>query len=414
MKNVNVRHNFPNDKVVEKYLPIYNEEIIKKYNNFIFSLTNPMQLPECFFNENEMEKLRKVPVYNKINSNIIKNYPIITKRDVSFNDDYCSDDEDITDIIEFHTSGSSGTPLVFWQHPCTVLEMLLLRYHKIVAIYGRNVWSNDLYGSLFITDNIEAGNAFFPDIFQKSKGFLRYAMSFQNNISDDLKLINKINASILSSKPNILNMLADLKLKGDLTIKPDLILSGGAVLTKELRHRIENIFECNIVSQYSMSEFGFIASERCDGVMQLDSSSLRAEILNPDENGQGELIITKVDKYMPFVRYNTKDIAKIENNEHAVLIKELVGRSIVLWEINGSKFSPTIFMHIFKNIKGLVEYQITKVDEGKFDVKVDISDEDYNVFIEYITDRFPNGCEISFHRENFTNDSKFQRFRTNL
>ncbi len=93
-----------------------------------------------------------------------------------------------------------------------------------------------------------------------------------------------------------------------------LILIGGENLTEKSRKYIERVWQCPVLLSYGQTEaFGMIGVECVEqNGYHLNDMDLWAEIVNPDEDGYGELVYTTLRReVMPLLRYRSGDVTKI-------------------------------------------------------------------------------------------------------
>lgn len=93
-----------------------------------------------------------------------------------------------------------------------------------------------------------------------------------------------------------------------------LLGGGGGGILKRTRDWIENFWGAPLYMTYASSEaatvLGFECGER-DGY-HLNEFDFYVEILNPDAEGYGEVVITTVHRtVMPLIRYRTRDVARV-------------------------------------------------------------------------------------------------------
>lgn len=89
----------------------------------------------------------------------------------------------------------------------------------------------------------------------------------------------------------------------------------GEVLFDFQRDKIAKVFGCKVVNEYGSTENGIIAFECEYGLMHV-LPTVNIEIINPDPDGFGEILITELNsRVLPFVRYKNGDIARFVNTE---------------------------------------------------------------------------------------------------
>lgn len=93
---------------------------------------------------------------------------------------------------------------------------------------------------------------------------------------------------------------------------------GGGGITNRTRAKIEAFWEAPLCMTYGSAEAGTLLGFEClrrDGY-HMNEFDFYVEILNPDSEGYGEVVITTVHRtVMPLIRYRTRDVARIIQDE---------------------------------------------------------------------------------------------------
>ena len=93
-----------------------------------------------------------------------------------------------------------------------------------------------------------------------------------------------------------------------------LVGGGGGGITTRARTRIETFWEAPLCMTYGSTEAGTLLGFEClrrDGY-HLNEFDFYVEVLDPDDEGYGELVITTVHRsVMPLIRYRTRDVARL-------------------------------------------------------------------------------------------------------
>src|SRR5262249_53380284 len=115
---------------------------------------------------------------------------------------------------------------------------------------------------------------------------------------------------------------------------------------------------------------GFQPCDWSDGY-HLDAVDYWPEILNPDSDGYGELVMTTLNRHaMPLVRYRTRDVMKIIpgycncglRTPHS---SKLRGRTDEMVVASGGNLYPRMFEHALEGISGLThDWQVVFFLEG--------------------------------------------------
>ncbi|MFT5206721.1 MAG: phenylacetate-CoA ligase [Candidatus Omnitrophota bacterium] len=105
-----------------------------------------------------------------------------------------------------------------------------------------------------------------------------------------------------------------------------MILIGGENLTEKSRKYIEQVWQCPVLLSYGQTEaFGMIGVECMEqNGYHLNDMDLWVEIIDPDENGYGELVYSTLRReVMPLLRYKSGDVTKIINEPCACGAKSI-------------------------------------------------------------------------------------------
>lgn len=93
-----------------------------------------------------------------------------------------------------------------------------------------------------------------------------------------------------------------------------LVGGGGGGITRQTRAKIETFWEAPLCMTYGSTEAGTLLGFEClrrDGY-HLNEFDFYVEILDPDSEGYGEVVMTTVHRtVMPLIRYRTRDVARI-------------------------------------------------------------------------------------------------------
>lgn len=95
--------------------------------------------------------------------------------------------------------------------------------------------------------------------------------------------------------------------------KPKVVFSTAEKLYPHQKELISSAFDCPVANEYGCAEFGIIAFECPKNHLHISSDNVYLEIINPDSQGVGQVIITGLRNYtMPLIRYQLDDLAKVD------------------------------------------------------------------------------------------------------
>ena len=155
-----------------------------------------------------------------------------------------------------------------------------------------------------------------------------------------------------------------------------LIMAAGDRMTDVYRRYVEGIWKCPVVLGYGSTEQTGAGMEcrRQEGY-HLDDFNFYFEILNPDQDGYGELVVTTLTRRtMPFIRYRVHDVTRFLPEPcpcRAPLqrIERIRGRIDEMVVMGAGNMYPEIFERILRDVVGIAEnWQVAVRQEGLHDV----------------------------------------------
>ncbi|MGH7299996.1 MAG: phenylacetate--CoA ligase family protein [Candidatus Rokuibacteriota bacterium] len=79
------------------------------------------------------------------------------------------------------------------------------------------------------------------------------------------------------------------------------------------RKTIQDGFGCPVAVEYGCRDGGLVALECPEGGLHIFAESMHVEILDPDDDGRGEIVLTNLDSLaFPIIRYRTGDIGSLD------------------------------------------------------------------------------------------------------
>jgi phenylacetate-coenzyme A ligase PaaK-like adenylate-forming protein len=187
--------------------------------------------------------------------------------------------------------------------------------------------------------------------------------------ADIIRELNDFNPSMLSGYPSNLSLLSNYE---ELTIKPDVVITGGELLSDEVREKLRNKFNCYVQTHYSCTEAGEIACECSCGHLHINEDWVIVEAVdkdnNPVETGvlSDKILITNLSNYIqPFIRYELSDRVIIHDEGCSCGKKsrwlEVEGRTDDILEFeNGVLVAPMSFYKILSDIKQIIRFQLVQ------------------------------------------------------
>lgn len=123
----------------------------------------------------------------------------------------------------------------------------------------------------------------------------------------------------------------------------------GELLLPFQRSSIEEVFGPVVYSMYGTRENWLLGMTCSHGRVHLMENSYFFEVINQDENGYGELVITDItNKTWPLIRYKLGDIVKIESEKCSCglqsTVMDITGARLQQYiEIDGKVINPMLF-----------------------------------------------------------------------
>ncbi|MBR5357324.1 MAG: phenylacetate--CoA ligase family protein, partial [Lachnospiraceae bacterium] len=248
---------------------------LKKLVNY--ARKNSPYFKELYKNVGDDFKLEDLPPTNKVA--MMANFDAyITDRSITMDriEDYTKDIENVGRMIDdkyliFKTSGSTG-------NPATILyDKKNIDVSSAVAALRTFARKEDF--KKFLKSGKKTAGVFANYGFYLACGMSRYLQlkmpKKKNKITVDvnakedkiIKELNDFKPSMLSGYPSNLALLADYK---ELSISPDVVITGGELLTDEIRKKLSDRFSCDVQTHYSCTEAGEIACECSVGHLHIN------------------------------------------------------------------------------------------------------------------------------------------------
>ena len=217
--------------------------------------------------------------------------------------------------LVFKTSGSTG-------HPAVVLyDRGAVDVASAVAAFRTFAQREDF--KRFMAHGKRTAGVFADNVFYLACGMSRYLQlqmpRKQTKITVDVngpeaeivRALNVFQPAMLSGYPSNLALLADCR---GLDIRPDVVITGGELLTEPIRQKLRDRFGCYVQTHYSCTEGGEIACECREGHLHINEDWV---ILEPvDREGRpvapgvrsDRVFITNLsNRIQPFIRYELTD-----------------------------------------------------------------------------------------------------------
>jgi len=156
-----------------------------------------------------------------------------------------------------------------------------------------------------------------------------------------------------------------------------LIFAAGDRMTEVYRNYVQDVWKAPVILGYGSTEMGGGLGMECKGRdgYHVDEYNFALEILEPDADGYGELVMTTLSRRtMPLIRYRVRDITKFIDTPCACgatigRIARIKGRRDEMVVMGAGNMHPEIFEKVLHDVEGLSEnWQVAVRQEGTRDV----------------------------------------------
>ncbi|MCL3849825.1 MULTISPECIES: phenylacetate--CoA ligase family protein [Parabacteroides] len=309
-------------------------------------------------------------------------FPELTKEEIRMHwKEMLADNIPAGKLIQYHTSGSTGTALNFYwtQYSTQFYWAVVYRY---MARFGVKLGDRylTLTGKTVVPISISQ-----PPYWRKNTILNQYFINMQHITKDKIKsitdFINQTDFKYFTGYPSILYQLSLQIEEAGLIIlnSPKHIFTGAEKLYEYQRNQIARTFKgCEIHEHYSFSEEAASASQCTDNKyhedFELGHFELASSVQNEGEES-GELLATGFANYgMPFIRYRNGDTAIFDNHPcpchlKSQIIKEITGR-IEDYILTPEGIKIMRFDYLFKDTHDIKECQIVQTKPNEITLRI--------------------------------------------
>ena len=362
-----------------------------------YAKNNSEYFNELYKDINDDFSLEDLPITNKIE--LMNNFDrYLTDKNITMKkvEEFTSNIDNVGRMIDnkyliFKTSGSTGNPVI------VLYDKQNIDVSSSVAALRTFARKEDF--KAFMKNGKRTAGVFANYGFYLACGMSRYLelkMKKNNKITIDvnknekeiIKELNEFNPSMLSGYPSNLALLSNFN---ELTIKPDIVITGGELLTSDIRNKLESKFNCYVQTHYSCTEAGEIACECSEKHLHINEDWVIVEPIDKNNNNVGynklsdKVLITNLSNYIePFIRYELtdrvivhKEKCKCGKNTHWI---EIEGRTDDILEFeNNIMIAPMSFYKILEEIDGITRFQLVQKSKNKLELRL-ISNNKEEVF----------------------------------
>jgi phenylacetate-CoA ligase len=370
---------------------IQQNSFLKFKNIFDFAFHN-----SSFYNKKYKELGISPETINTIED--LKKIPILTKQEVKDNlYSILTVPPRKSNLIKGATGGSTGTPMIYFSDRSIPVEAFSWRY---LSWWGLKPWDNG--GFVWRMRRKGKFESFLNRLAWWPIRKIRLDSSFlnENKMFEFLHKVNKIKPALLQGYVGSIYEFALFIDNNKLDIfPPKAVWVTSAPLTKFQRDVMERVFKAPVYNEYGSSEIPWIGAQCINrNGLHLNSEGRYFELINIDESGEGDVIITDLLNFkFPLIRYQLGDRAKfIQSNcgcgVNLPLIDDIKGRTgdkIIIPNLGtiDCSFLTTIFDDCPNSVLG---FQI-------------IQNRDFNITLRVVPNKSHENCfkEINVVFNNF-------------
>lgn len=362
------------------------------------------------------EKLQKHGSISAVNAfDVLQELPVITRADLQ-SEPRLFEAENMNPAAEDATGGSTGTPLRFKvDHRTQVARESSLMWadglagwqlgHRIAMLWGsdRDVRSALRSWRLVLRWWIE--NRRWHDAFHMN----------EESMGRFHRCMQRFKPHYLVAYAGALDVYADF-LEGH-RLRPkypiNALISSAEVLLPAVREKVERVFDRPLYDRYGNREFGAIAAECLEhSGLHLNPHDAIVELLPVVEGEPARrVVITYLHNYvMPFVRYDTEDLAEPDDRPCAcgrttTRLARLVGRrSDIIRLPDGRCIHGEYFTHMFYGASGVRQFQFVQTHPHGFELRIVAAPDAYEqlspVWRQKLQQTLGPNAQIEIHRVN--------------
>ncbi|WP_447079662.1 phenylacetate--CoA ligase family protein [Clostridium perfringens] len=351
---------------------VNDEKQLERINSLLEYVVNNIE----FFNEkkeyykalSDISLLEKIPLLNKN----------IMREDIK---KFIKTDE-IKHFFKSTTSGSTGTPFVYYRDKSSVRYSFAVhdRIYELIS-NGEDLTKVRISGVRIVNTNKKKGPFWYFIDKYKQLQCSAYHIN-KNTCLEYIEAFKKYKVEIGTGYASSWLHLAEyLRDYDDIEIpKLRAIITDSEGLTNDQKKIIEDVFNCKVYVTYGLSEVGNVALQCKNNNYHIIKQSCIVEVVDVNgksvEDGElGEIVVTDLNSFKaPFIRYATGDMAIIKHKEcgcgwNGIYFSELVGR-VEDYIVTSDNRKVKRLGHIAKPAKGIIGMQLVQERIGELLIRV--------------------------------------------
>jgi len=289
--------------------------------------------------------------------------------------------------LVFKTSGSTGVPaVILYDDDCIDVS-------SAVAAFRTFARKEDLRS--FMKHGKKTAGVFADYGFYLACGMSRYLqlkmprrntkININVNAPEEeiISRLNEFQPAMLSGYPSNLALLAGFK---ELDIHPDIVITGGELLTDEIRSKLEKRFGCYVQTHYSCTEGGEIACECSEKHLHINEDWIIFEPVDKNNDpvpcgvmSDKVLITNLANRIQPFIRYELTDRVIVHDEKckcgRTSYWVEVEGRTDDILELYGNvRIAPMSLYKILEEVPGISRFQLVQKASDRVELRLTAGD----------------------------------------
>lgn len=182
--------------------------------------------------------------------------------------------------------------------------------------------------------------------------------------------------NVIAADPTWLVSLSEIAEKeGVYPVK--LIFAAGDRMTDVYREYVQSVWKAPVILGYGSTESGGGVAMECRERQgyHVDEYNFFFEILDPDPDGYGELVVTTLSRRtMPLIRYRVRDVTRFIPGDcpcgvRVQRIARIKGRRDEMVVMGAGNMHPEIFEKVLQDVEGITDsWQVAIRQEGTHDI----------------------------------------------
>lgn len=359
----------------------------------------------CGFSIDELKRLilqyiNDVPYYNKNYKDLvrrdfdIKRFPILTKDDILGHErEFLSKKYNPRFCFKTETGGSSGKSLSLFYSLDTLKRKDALP-DSLFAILGKKLKVAMLRGT-------KPSNGQMFEVVNDRLVLLSSYLLAPGTVDDYLEILKNKEIECIHAYPSSITIFAKLiKDKYTSVNLPNLkgIFASSEIFSKEDQRLVRDAFGgVDIIDYYSMSELCCAAYSLNGSNYMFNNRFGYVEFVDTEEktdagNKVARIVATSVmNSTMPFIRYDTGDMAEIDNNGNVVSI---IGRTSDFIYTKQNTLMPCIITPRERSFKNVIAFQYYQPSKGVLEFHVMVNEhfnqDDFDYLSQDVEETFPH------------------------